>query len=146
MIPIVIVIPFLVTATVLDFQKEKIPNFLSILCLIFGITFQLFEKHLRGVCVAVISFSIVLVITFFLYRIGALGAGDCKLIAAASTYFSFQDGLIFLMTALFIGAVISLARLLFISFTSSCSIQSKLKIHFALPILLSGLWVVYVRQ
>lgn len=136
MIPIVTLIPFLVTAAVLDFRKEKIPNLLSTLCFISGIVIQFIKKGTFGIGLAVMTSILLLILTYFLYLFGALGAGDCKLLAAAGTYFSIQIGIFFLILSLLIGAVISFGKLLFlISHSNNCRTA---KIHFALPILLSG--------
>ena len=103
----------MIAAGISDLISFRIPNiFSAILALAFipfaisaNVSLAEFGIH------AGISFTILLV-GFFLFSAGWLGAGDAKLLAASSLWFSGLDLLVYLVFVALAGGVLSLAILI----------------------------------
>ena len=99
------------TAAVWDLKSRRIPNWLSLAGIIFGISLNSFLYGLTGFKESLEGMATGFGIYFVLYLVRAMGAGDVKLMAAVGSFVGPGNWFfIFLITAL-IGGVIALAVL-----------------------------------
>lgn len=84
--PVLLLILVLFIASLIDIKTHKIPNILVVLLLLTGLFSQLYMSGLDGVIDSFAGVALSLVILFPLYYFGGIGAGDVKLVAAASSF------------------------------------------------------------
>ncbi len=101
-------------AAMLDLFTMTIPNKISLVLLgsflviapLTGMPWDQFFVHL-GIGLAV------LVVGFVLFALGFLGGGDAKLLAAATLWIGYNDLLMYLVYAAYIGAVLAIAIVIY---------------------------------
>ena len=101
----------LTAACWMDYRKKKISNLLVIAIFLYGMVWRFFEEGLSGTATYAGQAVAVISLFYFLYRLGALGAGDVKLFGATAGFLPFKKILIFLFVSLLIAAIISLIKL-----------------------------------
>lgn len=92
-------------AAVTDLRSRKIPNWLTLSCLIFGVVFHSFQIPKFGVLTFLASLEgglLALLILAGLWLAKGAGAGDAKLGAALGVWLSTQEILYILMASLFL--------------------------------------------
>ena len=95
-----------------DYWQTRIPNWLILLILLYGLGYRYWDAGGAGVFQFIKGCIAVLLVFYPLFKIGALGAGDVKLFASVAGYLSGQTLVCFLFTSLLIAAVISLVLIL----------------------------------
>lgn len=95
-----------------DYCKRKIPNVLVAVTVLAGAAFRIRGDGAAGALLYLGEAAAVMAPLYFLYKIGALGAGDVKLLGAAAGYLPFHKIFLFSFVSLLIAAVISLVKLL----------------------------------
>lgn len=134
---------FLVTACYFDYRRGRIPNWL----VAFLLAVEIVEKLVTGGGLALTGFGVsVLLVVLALYpifKIGALGAGDVKLLGLCAGYFPMNKILLFLFFSLLIAAIISLIRLL-----KEHDLKERFSYFcgYALDVLTSGHWQLYIED
>lgn len=100
-------------AAFIDFLVFKIPNeiVLFIIVLFFVKTFLLFGFSFDPIKVPLFVFAITLAVTFLMYLFRVLGAGDAKLIAAASLWVPVPDLMVFYVLMTLSGGALALIYL-----------------------------------
>lgn len=102
----------LTTACGFDYYKRKIPNGLVVVIALTGMAFRFRRDGTAGVLLYPGEAAAVMALLYSFYKIGALGAGDVKLLGAAAGYLPFNKIFLFSFVSLLIAAIISLVKLL----------------------------------
>lgn len=148
----------------MDFFFDKIFNEWILFSLIIGLSYAVWLGGAEGLVRAMISMTLPFVILYPLFMIGALGAGDVKLLAIMGCFFTIREVIFCLAGSFLIGAVLSLLKMLaeknflqrikyllsYIHDIFKCRAwklyelevqdkkeKNKGKIHFSLPIMIS---------
>lgn len=95
-----------------DYRIGKIPNGLVVATILTGLLFRFQGDGAEGLPLYLLGAVPVAALLYPLYKIGALGAGDVKLLGAAAGYFPFEKIFLFSFVSLLIAAIISLVKLL----------------------------------
>lgn len=95
-----------------DYSKRKIPNGLVSLLILTGILFRIRRDAAVGIALYLGEAAAVMAPLYIIYKIGAVGAGDVKLLGAAAGYLPFRKIFMFSFVSLLIAAIISLVKLL----------------------------------
>ncbi len=96
-------------AAVYDVRYRRIPNWLSLTGVVFGLAMNTFlYEGWPGLRLSLIGLAVGFGVYFFLYMLRAMGAGDVKLMAAVGAIVGWQDWFgTFLITAM-IGGLMAL--------------------------------------
>ncbi len=103
---------FLCVACFFDYSRRKIPNILLLMMLITSVFRKFTESQWKGVFLFAGVVLLWMLVLYPLFKIGALGAGDVKLLGICAGYFPYSKILHFLFYSLLIAAIISLMKLL----------------------------------
>ena len=103
---------FLAVACGFDYRYKKIPNLLVAAMAAVGACRGLVWGGAWGLTCCVGAGVLAMCILYPLFKIGAVGAGDVKLLGTAAGYFPFKSFLVFLFISLLVAAVISLVKML----------------------------------
>lgn len=95
-----------------DYRTGKIPNGLVVLITVTGFLFRILKDGAGGIALYLLGAVLIAAMLYPLFKIGAAGAGDVKLLGAAAGYFPFERIFLFSFVSLLIAAIISLAKLL----------------------------------
>ena len=101
----------LTAACWMDHRKKKIPNLLITAMALFGMGWRFYREGAGGMVAFVGHAMMVICLFYFLFRLGAMGAGDVKLFGVTAGFLPFKKILIFLFVSLLIAAAISLVKL-----------------------------------
>lgn len=101
----------LLLACYFDYSRRKIPNLLLLGILVMGL-----EEAFRGggggaVLLFLVRMAVVILALYPLFRIGAVGAGDVKLLGVCAGYFPGDRILFFLFFSMLLSAAFSLMKL-----------------------------------
>ena len=97
-------------AAVIDWRQRRIPNWLTVLMLLSGISGSFLPGRIASPGQAVLGMLVGIAIPFVLFAMGALGGGDVKLLAGAGAWVGpIIIGKIFLAAAV-VGMIIVLAQ------------------------------------
>jgi prepilin peptidase CpaA len=89
-----------------DLRRRRIPNTLTFSAVGLGITWAGWFEGQPGLSFAVCGLAVGLFVFLPFYLLGACGAGDVKLMAAAGTYLGPQGALLAVALSLIAGAVV----------------------------------------
>lgn len=101
----------LVAAALFDCRSRRIPNWLSLSGWIFAPLLYLYLDGFSGLQASGYGLALTLLLTFPLFAIGWMGAGDVKLMAAAGAYVGIDMALPLLLGIFVSGGVLALAVL-----------------------------------
>ena len=101
----------LTAACWMDYRKKRIPNLLITAMFLHGMVWRFFREGTGGMAAFAGQTVTVICLFYFLFRLGALGAGDIKLFGVTAGYLPFKKILMFLFISLLIAAIISLIKL-----------------------------------
>jgi prepilin peptidase CpaA len=82
-----VLIPLLAAAAYTDLRSRRIPNWLTLAGFAAGLLAGFLEGRWTGLGAALLGGAAGFAVFFFVYVLGAMGAGDVKLMAAAGTFF-----------------------------------------------------------
>ncbi len=110
---------FLVAACWLDLRQRKLPNSLTVACLISGLLLQVFAptgqgllhptaSGSEGLTQAALAVLLMLCISLPLWRLKLFGAGDAKLLTALAAFVGLKGVLPLLLLSLSVGAVLAI--------------------------------------
>lgn len=102
----------LAVAAAMDLLFDKIYNEWILISVAAGLSYAAWQRGGYGILSAVIAMAVPVMLLYPLFRIGALGAGDVKLLAAAGCFLTVRETIICLGISLFLGAVLSLLKML----------------------------------
>ena len=105
--------PLLVLMTVaafIDLRERRIPNWLNLLMILSGIVQSCFATRLVGPGMSVLGLFAGAAIPFILFAIGALGAGDVKLMAGVGAWVGPMPALMVFVVEKVVGLIIVLVQ------------------------------------
>lgn len=123
----------LAAAVFMDFYRDRIPNWLIAAGYLAGIGYSLSGGGLWFIFILDSVAILILLYPFFLA--GAFGGGDVKLLSAAALFLGAEETVNVILSALMVGAVCSVAKIIFLLCRKEKISLSHLYIHFSLPIL-----------
>ncbi len=101
----------LVIACGYDYRSKKIPNYLIILLVLWGVGWSILTEGGMGAFSYLGEVVLMMVVLYPLFKIGTMGAGDVKLLGVAAGFLPFHKIFIFLFVSLLVAAIISLVKL-----------------------------------
>lgn len=94
-------------------MRDRVPNMLILIGMISGIVFRCYEHNgLKGTLYFMGGFLVPILILFFVYAMGALGAGDIKLLGLLGGFMGLRQVITCIIVSFFIGGIISLIALI----------------------------------
>lgn len=103
----------LLIAVCQDYRQDKIKNGLVMSMLLWGLYLQIAGCGGRGIWLFLTGSCLTFFLTYPLFQIGALGAGDVKLFTACAGALGIKRGLLFLCCTFLTAAVLSLRKMLY---------------------------------
>lgn len=138
----------LVIACIYDYSSRRIPNYLLGIMLLTGLLQGLIENGTFAAGIfAVGRFflvgGVILLALFPFFRIGALGAGDVKLLAVCAGFFSTDCILYFLFYSMLISAII-----IFIRFAIKKDMKERFHylFQYTTDVICNGGWKLYIQE
>lgn len=101
----------LIPASLYDVRSRRIPNWLSLAGMLLGIALHAAYAGWAGVVESTAGLGLALLLGFFLYAIGWLGAGDAKLLAAIGATVGLSQIFEFLFWILISGGAVAVLML-----------------------------------
>ncbi len=132
---IVILIFLLFGAVWMDFKETRIPNTLILFGLISGMLYHLMSDTGQGFLLVLFGIFLPIIVFFPLFMIGAMGAGDIKLLAVTGSFFSIGENVKCIGAAIVIGGIIGLFKLIF---HKRAQKKEKVGIRFSLPVFIGA--------
>jgi prepilin peptidase CpaA len=108
LIPTTAFVAVMATAAVTDLRSHKIPNRLVVAGLVIGLA----TRALLGWAAlgsGILAAAAALFLGVILFSLGAMGAGDGKLMAVVGAFMGLENGMLALLSAAVVGGVLSLA-------------------------------------
>ena len=112
MVIIVVLFIFLLIAVYSDGRFGKIYNRHILAGIVLGIVFRYYESGPPGILSGLCSMMIPIILLFPLFRIGTLGGGDIKLLAAAAVFLTPARTILFMGVAFLTGAILALLKMI----------------------------------
>ena len=94
-----------------DYKTHRIPNGLIVCCLLSGMGYRIVADGGRGILEYLVSTLVVTMLFYFFFWIGAVGAGDVKILGVCAGFFPWNKVIYFLFFALVIAAVLALGKM-----------------------------------
>ncbi len=94
-----------------DYRRMKIPNWLVLLIFMYGLGYRLQRGGTAGAAEWLFNSTVIFAVTYPLFKIGAVGAGDVKLFAVTCGCLPRDSLSEFILVTLLIAAVISIFKL-----------------------------------
>ncbi len=94
-----------------DYRSKKIPNYLIILLVLWGVGWRILTEGGRGAFSYLGEAVLIMAVLYPLFKIGTVGAGDVKLLGVAAGFLPFHKIFVFLFVSLLIAAFFSLVKL-----------------------------------
>ena len=101
----------LAIACCFDYKTHRIPNWLIVCCMFAGLGYRLISGGHKGGLEYLASALLTTILLYFVFWIGAIGAGDVKMLGVCAGFFPWNKVLYFLFFALMIAAVIALFKM-----------------------------------
>ena len=92
----------LAIACCFDYKTHRIPNWLIVCCMFAGLGYRLISGGHKGVLEYLASALLTTILLYFVFWIGAIGAGDVKMLGVCAGFFPWNKVLYFLFFALMI--------------------------------------------
>lgn len=122
----------LATACGFDYYKRKIPNEIIIIMIVVGIIIGFRAEGVTGIPLFIGRTASGMALLYPFFKLGAIGAGDVKLLGVTAGYLPFEKILLFSFYSMLIAAVISLVKLL-----RKKHLKERLSVCLSGPMLLS---------
>ncbi len=108
---IIVLFLILIVAVIMDLLSGKIYNEWILIGMAAGLSRAAWQGGGNGLVYALLSMAVPAALLYPIFKIGGLGAGDLKLLAAAGCFLTIKEILICLGISFFIGAVFSLLKM-----------------------------------
>lgn len=105
-----VVLAFATTAAIADLCWRKIPRVLTVTGLVTGLAFHLWHGGLRAFLIAVLAAVLGFIVGIALFRLGAIGGGDVKLIVAMGAMLSLEAWIVAMEAAILAAGAIALIQ------------------------------------
>ncbi len=124
----------------MDFKYDRIYNGWIIFGILLGLSLRIWKNGWHDVGSAVAAMLISFCILYPIYKIGALGAGDVKLVIMTGSFLSVNRSLRVIIVSFIIGAVFSFGKMI-----SEANFMERMKYLFSYltDVLCSGQWKLY---
>lgn len=128
---------------IFDYTKRKIPNPLVLAILSLGAGRGFYQNALQGLGWYLCGAVAVLFLLYPLFRIGALGAGDVKLLSVCAGYFPVDKIFYFLFFSMLVSAIFSIVKLL-----RECNLWDRVSYfcEYCAAVMRSGKWRLYLPE
>lgn len=103
----------LIVAVVQDFMYMRISNRLIVMGLFLSLAFGTVLGGMPQVIFILLNISFPVIVLYFLYLLGVLGAGDIKLFSVIGGFTNFKTLTDCMIASFIVGAVISVAKMLY---------------------------------
>ena len=112
---VVVLVVLLVMATVIDWRTYRIPNWLTVGGMVFGLIYNTVAAGpaLSGLLLALAGLGVGLVVLLPLYVLRVMGAGDVKLMAMVGAFMGVPDIVYAVLYALIAGGIAALGFALY---------------------------------
>jgi prepilin peptidase CpaA len=97
-------------AAIIDFRERRIPNWLNLLLILSGIGQSLMPGSVLTLWQSMLGLAAAAVVPFLLFALGALGAGDVKLMAGVGAWLGPVPAVVVLIVEKVIGLTIVIAQ------------------------------------
>lgn len=114
MVIVYFLVIILIVACCLDYRHHKIPNWLIIIGMAAGAFWQICNNSFMGLVFWIFYFLCMILLTYPLFFIGTLGAGDVKLFGVVGGFFAGKESFAFLFCSFLCGAVFALVKMLYV--------------------------------
>lgn len=104
---------YLLIALYLDVKYSKLPNWLTVSGMAFGIIYHLLTNGIHGLIFSIAGLLVAGLIFIILYVFKAIGAGDAKLFAAIGSFIGIEMVLYLAMYSIVFAGIIGVLILLF---------------------------------
>lgn len=104
----------LILAVISDIRYMKISNRLIFMGLILALTFSIVHNGLSELAHVLWNISFPIIIFYFLYLLGVIGAGDIKLFSVIGGFVNFKELIWCMVFSFVIGAIWSLGKMLYL--------------------------------
>lgn len=124
----------------MDFQHDRIHNGWILAGFLSALAFRIYEWGWYGVCGALIPTALPFILLYPIYKIGALGAGDIKLLMTVGSFLNAESTLRVILYSFIIAAVFSLIKMI-----SESNFKERMRYLFSylLETLTTGEWKPY---
>lgn len=102
---------FLAVACCFDYKARRIPNLWVVSCMLAGIVYRIHREGYVGIWRYLTGAFVTMVLFYFFFRIGSMGAGDVKMLGVCAGFFPWNKVLSFLFFALVIAAIFALCKM-----------------------------------
>lgn len=128
---------------IFDYQAKKIPNCLVFLIGCNGIFVSFLKAGFWGGGIYLLQSALVFLLLLPFYRIGGIGAGDVKLLAACAGYYFQTEVLWFLFLSMLISAIFSIYH-----FIKEKDLKDRISYfgQYCAAVARSGKWYLYLPQ
>lgn len=96
-----------------DYRYDKICNWLIGIGLAAGISYRLIAEGGYGAAACLCGWGVVFFLTFPLFVLGMIGAGDIKLFMVCAGFLGWRGGIVFLFFSFLIGAFFSILKMIY---------------------------------
>lgn len=134
---------FLAVACCFDYRYKKIPNFLIVMMAVSGIGWRFSQEGVLAAVSCVGAAALGMCLFYPLFKVGAVGAGDVKLLGVAAGYFPFKKILVFLFLSLLIAAVVSLVKIIRRGYLLE---RMRYLLDYLRDVAKSGAWKLYLKN
>lgn len=107
-----LLILLLIIAVVMDFKYDRIYNGLIIFGILLGLFFRIIKNGWSDIRPAIAAMLLSFCILYPIYKIGALGAGDIKLLIMIGSFESADQIMRVIVLSFIIGAVFSIGKMI----------------------------------
>lgn len=125
----------------MDIRSTKISNRLIVCGYLLGLVIRIMGNGWRGAIDFLFCISLPVILLYLLFLMRALGAGDIKLFSVAGGFLTMKELVLLVFVSILVGAMISIAKLVYLKFRGRLNLREKHFIHFSIPILLGYLYV-----
>ena len=125
----------LICAGIIDFKKQKIPNYLTFPTVLIALIYHIYINGMAGLLFSISGMFTGIALLIIPYAMGGMGAGDVKLLGAIGAFVGFKSVfIVFLFTALY-GGIYAIMALIW--YERSLSIFIKKAFHTLLSVVLT---------
>lgn len=103
----------LATAIMTDLRSSRIPNWLTIPAMVFGLAGHAWQHGLQGLLFSLFGLLVGLGLFLCLHLLGSVGAGDVKLMAAVGALVGPEDALLAAVLAIAVGGLYALVAMIY---------------------------------
>ena len=108
---LVILFVILLLATFWDYKHGKIPNYLILTGIVFGMIRLMVREDIFDIVKYIPGIILPIFLFYPVYKVGGIGAGDIKLFSVLGFYFPFMQSMFCIFTSLFLAALLSLIKM-----------------------------------